>query len=153
MSDNALQQFQLLMNEIGPAVNSGFAVPVGETPSDMWTLGLSDTYTLSLRCLAEKRSLLVSIPLGIASSPAHFRTLLMFNGLYEETGGARFSLNGDEVTLSVETPLDDLTLEGLQTLIFNFVDSFKAWRELLRSEPGEVEPPSAPEGAQPGMRV
>ena len=71
--------------------------------------------------------------------------MLHFNGLHEETGGVRFGLThpyGD-IVMHFETPLGDLTLERLKTVIFNFADTIIEWREFLQSNPGEVDPPLA----------
>ena len=148
-----LQQFQLLMQEIGPAVDSDYAVPEGETPAEIWKLTLGDAYTVTFQCLPEKQSFVLSVPLGEAWSPGHYRTLLTYNGLYEETGGARFGLNGDEVVMSIELPLHELSLDDLQNVILNFASTLPAWREFLRSSPGEIEPPPATEPIASGVRV
>ena len=141
MTTEFLDRFQLLMEELGPALGVDHATPLGETPSESWALTLGDAYVMTVRCLPEKQAVVASVTLGDVASRAHYRTLLAYNGLYEETGGVRFGLSNGEVVMTVEAPADELNLESLQTLVTNLAGTLNDWREFLHAEPGEAKSP------------
>ena len=156
MCGNTLKTFLLLMQEIGSALDLEDAAPLGGDPrSTLWELTIAPGQTFQLTCLEEKQSLLLSTTLDEPFSDKHFKTLLLLNGLYEQTGGIRMGLEypGGNIVMNFESPLDTLPLEQLRTVIFNLTSELVSWRGLIQSEPGEIDPPSVMPADQHGMRA
>ena len=157
MSQDPLDKFLLLVGEISETLDLPDASPCGDDPrSPRWDLHLGGPHQLRLTCLSERQMVQISTTLGEPDSPAVYKTLLSVNALHEKTGGLRLSLaepDGD-IHLTAEVPLDELTLEGLTTIVLNFTETLVSYRELVQSELPEPEWEAEPTAIDPpGLRV
>ena len=144
------ERFELLVSELGPALELAQPTP-NDTPEETaYALRIDDEDEVELRLLDEKESLLISIALGETASVAHYRALLSYNALHETTGGVRLGLDDstNQVVLSFETPLDELTIERLRDYLLNLAGIAGLWREAIAGDvvsnqlPQQVKEPS-----------
>lgn len=145
MSD-PLEAMRDLLVALGPATRGIAGIVEAEGP--VWGIALDDGRQLVAEPDAEAGSLTLSVGLGQPPAAERLRVLetaLLYNGLWRETGGLRFSMAGPEaeLTLSLELPLA-LDLGALQAALALVAEKGAVWRGFVA---GAEPPPAAPQGA------
>jgi hypothetical protein len=137
---------QALMQAIGPQLA---LLEVTEFAAlNTWSL-VVDEATVLFADYDEGREVLVLS--AEAGRPAEtdrlqlYDLLLRYNIRWAETGGVRMALDGEagSVTQLFELAVNGLDLPRLQTVVARFLDTLRAWREIVGQAPAAAETPFA----------
>lgn len=141
------------MAEIGPLAD---LMAVGEHEGrNVWALR-ADAETLLFADLDEERScLILSGDVGTpapAERPRLNDLLLRYNAHWDETGGVRMAVEGQDgpVVQIVDVPLAGLDAQRLQALVRGFVTKLRAWRAILHGSGSSEEDAGRPEPGRAG---
>ena len=130
------ERFELLVSELGPALELPRAIPDDAAGEIAYRLPVSEDDEFQLTLLEDKESLLFRLNIGEVASAAHYRSLLAFNALHETTGGVRMGLDDQsgEIKMCFETPLEELTIDRLRDYLLNLAGVAGLWREAIAND-------------------
>jgi hypothetical protein len=145
-----------LMTEIGPLLD---LMAVTEYDSEnAWTILVDEDTFLFADFDEPQKRLVLSAEAGRPQAGNRkfiYEILLQYNNQWHETGGVRMALDGPEgsVVQIFDLSVVDLDIGQLQTTVANFVDTLKAWREILAKEKTDEEspPPESGPAVDPGI--
>jgi len=121
------------MVEACQAIDAESVLQKGE---EEWLIAFDEETLVSLEPGPEANSLVLTIPVGRPDESRRaktYETLLLFNGRWKENGGVRFSLDEPDGELEqiYELQLADLDVDRLATVIGNFVEAERIWRDVM----------------------
>lgn len=136
------QHVQALMRAIGPQL--GLLEVTEFEAENTWTLVPDEDSVLFADYDDAGGRLVLSAEVGRPAGDDRLRLyelLLRYNNRWPETGGVRMALDEADggVVQLFDLPVADLDLARLQTVVANFLDMLKAWREIVAAVPAEPE--------------
>jgi len=160
MTDNT--QIDALLKELGPLLQPEEIL--GQDEESRWLIAIDEETGIEVVHDAEQGRLVFHLHLGPVPEEREleiYRMMLVYSYLWMDTGGLRMSLDNEGgATLLYEHPVLDLDPTLLQTLLTNFADQGRIWRDLINhqpqagvsgEEPGGSPPPEMPPSG--GLRV
>lgn len=126
-----------LMAGVGPRLELAEVTAFAERGT--WTLAADPSTVVFADWDEERQGVCLSAEAGIPPRGADlaelYGTLLRFNNHWAETGGARTALDGPgpdaAVVLIYDLPAAGLDLDRLALVLGNFLDTLRAWREIV----------------------
>jgi hypothetical protein len=142
------EQVHDLMSAIGPMLELLEVTEFDE--ENLWTLVVDEDTVLFADYGAEEGRLVLSTELGAPPGGERhglYELLLTYNNQWGETGGVRMALDapGGNVVQIYDLALAGLDLPRFQTVVGNFVDTARAWREIVaKGGDGGGDSPAGP---------
>lgn len=139
-----------LMLEIGPALELMEVTEFDE--ENLWVLVRDEATVIEVDYDDVQKRIMLSTEIGQPDEARRkniYEMLLQANYLWQETGGLRIGLDGPggNVVQMFGASVTDLHLGQLKTILTNFIDSAKAWHEII-SQGGFAEKEAAEEAAE-----
>jgi hypothetical protein len=139
-----IDHVQTLMEELGPASADIAIAGVFQTGEADWGVAFDDEVVIALELDDESGRLYLTSDLGAPEDGRRAEiceVLLTYNGLIRQTGGVTAALTEPEGGLRLLLRLDagSLTLEVLQTVLANFAEKTRVWRDYVAT--GDAPPP------------
>ena len=132
-----LQKFQIMMEEVGPAISDIETVIQSEDRD--WAIQFEDQSIVTLEWAENPDKVVLSTILGKppqTNQLSVYETLLCYNLLWRDTGGVKMALGGPEgeILLIYEMYVVDTTLNDFKTVLLNFLNIAKVWEVFIESE-------------------
>lgn len=148
-----LEVVQQLMAEIGPRL--GLSEVTEFTEDESWVLIVDDDTIVTADFDPDGSRLVFSCE--VAQPPAQnrlavYEQLLTFNHNWLDTGGLRFSLDGEAgvVVQSFDLPLDEIDIDRVEAALAMFLEQHVVWRARLLDGAGATATSSAPDAPASG---
>lgn len=146
----SLKNIESLMNEIGPAVDQIDSVDAFEGAE--WELVLEGGGGIVVAYSEAARKLTFLTNLGQPEEEqrlAVYDTLLSYNGMWQETDGVRFALDGPDgaVLMLFDLFTTDLDAPTLKMVVESLIDRAAVWSAFLQGPAGADAPGADPAAA------
>jgi len=153
----SVEQIRNLFEDVGPELD---VQGVLQTEDDQWALVYDDQIVVEISHEVDRKCLTLGAELG---EPAEedlletYRSLLAYSALGDRTGGIRIALEAPygSVVQLLDLFTEDLDLVTLISVLDNFVEKVRTWRELLAA--GGISPEDVPDAGEsripPGIRA
>ena len=126
-----------LMAEIGPLLELMQITESAEGNS--WLLVVDEETAIDLDYNEMRNRVILAGEVGLPADEnryGFYETILQYNYLWEETDGLKMALDGPagNVWIMFDTTASDLDISMLQTVIVNFCETLRSWREAMKEE-------------------
>ncbi len=142
--DTTIEQIRQLVQELGPSMPDIDAVVQTEEPS--WAIQFSDETLLIMEAADDPARIVISAELGAAAEAQQrtiYETLLCYNLMWHNSGGAKIGLAGPQgaLIISTELCLQGLTLADLQQELGKFLKIVRSWTDYVTRADTTPAPP------------
>lgn len=141
----ALEQIQLLMNEIGP--NTPEIEAIVQKDDAIWSIGFENHTIVTIEYRTETPGLILTASIGQPAPEKQievYQTLLAYNSLWKKQKGLVVTVIGEESNLAFQYGLEaaNLTLPSLRTVLLNFSNLAEEWHRYVTGD-STLEAPEA----------
>jgi hypothetical protein len=150
------EQIEALMIELGPLLNP---MGIAAFPSEnVWGVQIDEETSVLVDFEEARDRLVLSCEIGVPPSGDRTRLyelMLRHNFHWNVTGGSRMAIDANDgnVVQIFDVPAAGIEVSGLHRVMQNFVDSARAWREIVRQPPGKRDGPITQSFETPMIRA